>query len=123
MMTTSAIRRSQDGAAGTAEGKRQPWHASTPAASLSRAARLRCRVPGVVAYPFGVALLHGDNLPARNAEVDGVGKPAGKLESHADSGMGCRAQGGRQNGQDGFDLADGREMLLSMDAKRRANPG
>ena len=36
-----AIRRSRDGAAGTAEGKRQPWHASIPPArSIARRASL-----------------------------------------------------------------------------------
>ncbi len=39
---------------------KKPWPASIPQASLSRAALLHCRGPGVVAYPSGVALLHGD---------------------------------------------------------------
>ena len=36
---------------------KKPWPASIPQASLSRAALLHCRGPGVVAYPSGVALL------------------------------------------------------------------
>ncbi len=58
MMTTSAIRRSEY--RGGAGGKhKKPWPVSIPPAALSRAAGLHCRVPGVVAYPSGVALLHG----------------------------------------------------------------
>ena len=53
-----AIRRSQY--RGGAGGRhRKPWHASIPGASLSRAAALHCRVPGVVTCPSGAAFLPG----------------------------------------------------------------
>lgn len=54
-----ALRDSESGPSGRAEEIKQPWHASIPQASLSRAALLHCRVPGGVAYPSGAALLHG----------------------------------------------------------------